>query len=83
MGRVVYGASFKRRLADQWGAFTEMNYAIGVTVEKIGGDYNYRGEIRGIVHKKNGATRYVVENSDGLLFIFNPTQLRIIPDHAR
>jgi len=60
-----------------------MIYAIGIQVEKLGGDYNFRGEIRGIVHKKSGETRYVVENADGLLFIFNGSQLRVIPNNAR
>lgn len=45
-------------------------------VRKEGGDYTFEGDVRAIVHKRSGAVRYVVENDDGLLFIFSGEQLR-------
>ena len=53
---------------------------VGDTVEKTGGDYTYKGDIVGVIHKKSGVLRFVVENDDGMLFIFNPTQLTRVPD---
>ena len=44
-------------------------------VFKVGGDYTFEGNIRGIICKKSGQVRYVVEDDRGLLFIFNATQL--------
>jgi hypothetical protein len=49
---------------------------IGDTVEKVGGDYTFRGVVVSVLAKRSGAVRVVVENSDGVLFIFNPDNLR-------
>lgn len=51
---------------------------IGDTFTKTGGDYTFRGEIRGIITKKSGAVRIVGENADGLLFIFNPAHITVV-----
>lgn len=53
-------------------------FEIGDHVEKTGGDYTYQGEIIGVITKKSGAVRYIVENDMGMLFIFNGTQLKFI-----
>lgn len=50
-------------------------YQIGDLVEKTGGDYSYRGWVVGVVVKRSGVLRYVVENDDGMLFIFNEKAL--------
>jgi len=47
----------------------------GDYVEKTGGDYQYRGWVSCWFYKRSGAIRYVVENADGMLFIFNESQL--------
>lgn len=55
-------------------------FEVGTPVEKTTGDYTFRGEVMARFRKKNtGAERYVVENDEGLCFIFNEGQL----DHVR
>lgn len=51
---------------------------VGDEVEKIGGDYNFTGFVVSIFKKIIGSERVVVENSDGILHIFNPNQLKVI-----
>lgn len=46
-------------------------FPVGTKMQKTGGDYTFRGEVRTVFTKKNGVKRYVCENTDGLLFIFN------------
>ena len=49
---------------------------VGDRVVKNGGDYTYEGVVVAKFWKRNGHTlRYVVENDDGMLFIFNSGQL--------
>ena len=50
---------------------------VGKQVEKTGGDYQYKGIVVADFLKKSGQRRLVVENTDGMLFIFNPSQLRL------
>ena len=50
-------------------------FNIGDRVEKQGGDYTFEGVIVGVIEKRSGAIRYVVEDDRGLLFIFRDTQL--------
>lgn len=52
-----------------------MNYKIGDKVIKSSGDYTYRGTVVSIFKKLSGVVRLVVENEDGMLFIFNENQL--------
>lgn len=52
-----------------------MKYINGDKVKKITGDYRFEGEVVAAFHKRNGMVRYVVENDDGMLFIFNESQL--------
>ncbi len=54
----------------------ELEFSVGDQVTKVGGDYRYDGEVRGIVIKKSGKPRYVVEDVRGLLFIFNSSQIK-------
>jgi putative ribosome biogenesis GTPase RsgA len=51
-------------------------FAVGDRVEKTGGDYTFRGYVVAVFVKRSGAVRLVVENADGLLFIFSEAQLR-------
>lgn len=48
---------------------------VGDLVEKTGGDYYYKGIVISVFYKLSGVVRYVVENPDGLCFIFNETSL--------
>lgn len=52
-----------------------LNFALGQKVKKVGGDYTFEGEVRGVITKASGQVRVVVENKDGVLHIFNPKQL--------
>lgn len=47
----------------------------GDRVAKRTGDYRYEGTVVAAFHKLGGPVRYVVENADGMLFIFNGSQL--------
>lgn len=53
-----------------------MTIKIGMKVEKVGGDYQFKGIVVSVFVKLNGNIRCVVEDERGLLFIFNPNQLR-------
>ena len=45
-------------------------------VKKVGGDYDFNGVIVScFVKRRNNAVRCVVENDEGILHIFNPSQL--------
>lgn len=48
---------------------------LGDEVIKQGGDYTYEGIVVGIVVKRSGQMRFVVEDDRGLLFIFNGDQI--------
>jgi hypothetical protein len=48
---------------------------VGDRVEKIGGDYTFRGVVVAVFCKRSGVVRVVVENDDGILHIFSPGQL--------
>src|ERR1700686_1972335 len=50
---------------------------IGDLVEKIGGDYTFKGVIAGEVIKCSGETRYVVEDDRGALHIYRGAQLKL------
>jgi hypothetical protein len=51
----------------------EVTPPMRVTV--TGNDYIYQGWLAGLVIKRNGAIRYVVEDDNGRLFIHNAKQL--------
>lgn len=55
-------------------------YKVGDKVRKNSGDYKFAGTVVSVFFKKSGAVRYVVENDDGLLFIFNGSQLDFEPE---
>jgi hypothetical protein len=50
-------------------------FAMGDAVSKVVGDYTFDGQVRGVVLKKRGQVRYVVEDDRGLLHIFSAAQL--------
>lgn len=51
---------------------------VGAHVVKEGGDYQYEGIVVCVFEKTSGHWRLVVENRDGMLFIFNEQQLRVV-----
>lgn len=55
----------------------------GDRVKKVGGDYVFVGTVVGIITKRNGKVRYVIENDDGILHIFSHAQLvsTEVPQH--
>jgi putative ribosome biogenesis GTPase RsgA len=55
----------------------DSRYSVGDSVHKSSGDYRFRGVVVAKFSKRSGVTRYVVENSDGMLFIFNDAQLHV------
>jgi hypothetical protein len=57
-------------------------FPVGAIVIKAGGDYRFRGDIRSVFAKRSGAIRYVVENDDGTLHIFNEGQLTMEIDRT-
>lgn len=50
-------------------------FFMGDRVSKVGGDYRFDGEIRGVILKRSGALRYAVEDDRGVLHIFRAEQL--------
>lgn len=57
------------------------SFAIGELVQKDAGDYRFIGKVVSLFKKLDGVSiRYVVENGDGVLHIFNGAQLRHIVD---
>lgn len=50
-------------------------FMIGQQVVKWGGDYQFAGVILAVFAKRSGAIRVAVENNDGLIHIFNESQL--------
>jgi len=54
-------------------AVLQLTHEVKVTVS--GGDYTYAGTLAGLVFKRSGAIRYVVEDDNGRLFIHNARQL--------
>lgn len=47
----------------------------GDIVRKTSGDYIFEGIILCAFRKRSGSPRYVVENEDGIIHIFNHSQL--------
>ena len=60
----------------------QLEFEIGAAVVKESGDYVFRGRVVAAFHKLHGAPRYAVENSDGILMIMAPHQLKR-PDDAK
>ena len=65
--------------AVQAGSGPLLAFDIGDRVRKVGGDYQYRGIVVAAFKKRSGSPRFVVENSDGMLFIFNEKGLEMDP----
>lgn len=56
---------------------------VGDYVMKTGGDYTFEGYVLCRFKKLSGKVRYVVENADGVVHIFNGGQLSRIENHER
>lgn len=54
---------------------------VGDLVVKTCGDYQFMGDVIAHVVKRSGETRYVVEDSRGLLLIMSPHQLTVVKPH--
>lgn len=46
-------------------------FAIGDHVEKVGGDYQFKGHVVAAFHKLSGLARYVVEDGHGVLHVYS------------
>lgn len=55
-----------------------MKFNIGDVVHKTGGDYIFIGTVVAAFTKRSGVERYVVENGEGILFIFNEKSLELL-----
>jgi hypothetical protein len=53
----------------------DTKFKFGDHVVKRGGDYMFKGEVRAVWRKRHGLLRYNIENDDGLVHIFNESQL--------
>lgn len=73
--------SFYRGWDDGW--LSHIGLSKGDAVIKDSGDYTFEGVIVGIIDKLSGAKRYAVEDSRGLLFIFNAKQLRKVDENEQ
>lgn len=51
---------------------------IGDTIRKTSGDYCFVGTVLSFFSTTKGRSRIVAENSDGIVHIFNPTQVEVI-----
>ncbi len=51
---------------------------IGDKFKKVGGDYQFEGEVVVMFTKRNGQQRMVGEDDRGLLFIFDPARVEKI-----
>lgn len=57
---------------------SELNgFRKGDAVEKVGGDYTFKGVVVSCFHKKSGVMRYVVEDDRGVLHIYSAKCLRL------
>lgn len=54
-----------------------LDFFLGDTVAKQGGDYTFIGKVVAAFHKLSGKQRYVVEDDRGTLHVFGPSNLRI------
>lgn len=52
-------------------------FALRDRVYKVGGDYQFQGQVVAVFFKLGGQVRYVVEDDRGLLFIFSEVNLRV------
>ena len=50
-------------------------FKVGDKVEKVTGDYTFKGIIVAVFKKLDGKTRYVAENGEGLLHIYSASNL--------
>lgn len=60
-----------------------MQIQVGDLVQKVGGDYVFRGWVISVFTKRSGAVRIVVENVDGVAHIFGPSQLVAWEEEAK
>jgi hypothetical protein len=50
---------------------------VGSIVEKIGGDYDFQGQVVSVFHKKDGKIRYVVEDDRRCLHLYSEKNLKL------
>lgn len=53
---------------------------LGASVAKIGGDYSFKGIVVASFKKLSGVRRFVVEDDRGVLHIYGPQNLSVLPE---
>jgi len=53
-------------------------FNVGDLVEKVGGDYTFKGNIVSVFEKLSGAVRLVVEDDRGVLHVYSEKILRLV-----
>lgn len=53
-----------------------MKFFVGDKVEKVGGDYTFKGVVVAAFYKLSGAPRYVVEDDRGVLHVYSAANLQ-------
>jgi hypothetical protein len=51
-------------------------YKVGDKVEKVGGDYTFKGTVVSVFEKLSGAVRLVVEDDRGVLHVYSEKNLK-------
>jgi len=54
----------------------EREYEVGDEVQKLKGDYTFKGLVVAKFAKRSGVLRYVIEDDRGILMIMNGAQLQ-------
>lgn len=54
----------------------ESNFKVGDIVEKVGGDYTFKGHVVAVFTKISGAIRLVVEDDRGVLHVYSEKNLK-------
>jgi hypothetical protein len=57
----------------------ERQLQVGDLVKKTGGDFAYRGTVVSVFRKLAGIEKVVVESKEGVLHIFSPGELTLLP----
>lgn len=57
----------------------ERPLVVGDLVKKTGGDFSYRGTVVATFKKLAGIEKVVVESKEGVLHVFSPSELTLLP----
>ena len=56
---------------------------VGQRVRKVGGDFDFEGQVRAVFTKRDGAERVVVEDDQRQLRIFGSRQVQVVGSYRR